>query len=218
MFSLNIKSANKKIVYKQLSISVKYLIDEKKLSESFKDLEKIFNIKISVLQKKNFLSENGNQIRISKSSGKPDALILNKVKIKEHFSSDFFRNHLAGLIKSLEDEELNNLHIFIPSYKPFKDYFDGEEYYYQTFIEGLLLGNYKFDKYKSSKKISGKLNILIHADNEKLLRSAISKATLLLRGVNFAKDLQNEPGSSLKPSDLASRVKKKLTKEKWGDY
>ena len=121
---MNIKSANKKIVYKQLSISVKYLIDEKKLSESFKDLEKIFNIKISVLQKKNFFSENGNQIRISKSSGKPDALILNKVKLNNSFTSDFFRNHLAGLIKSLETEELNNLHIFIPSYKPFKNYFD----------------------------------------------------------------------------------------------
>jgi leucyl aminopeptidase len=211
MFSLNIKSANKKIVYKQLSISVKYLIDEKKLSESFKNLEKIFNIKISTLQKKNFLSENGNQIRISKSSGKPDALILNKVKLNDNFTSDFFRNHLAGLIKNLENEELNNLHIFIPSYKPFKNYFDSEEYYYQSFIEGLLLGNYKFDKYKSSKKTASKVNVLIHAENEKLLKNAISKATLLLRGVNFAKDLQNEPGSSLRPADLASGVRKKLT-------
>jgi leucyl aminopeptidase len=211
MFSLNIKSANKKIVYKQLSISVKYLIDEKKLSESFKALEKIFNIKISVLQKKNFLSENGNQIRISKSSGKPDAIILNKVMLNDKFTSDFFRNHLAGLIKNIENEKLNNLHIFIPSYKPFKNYFDSEEYYYQSFIEGLLLGNYKFDKYKSTRKIAAKLNVLIHADNEKFLRTAISKATFLLRGVNFAKDLQNEPGSSLRPADLASRVRKKLT-------
>ena len=59
MFSLSIKSANRKIVYKPLSISVKYLIDEKKLADSFRHLEQIFNVKFSSLQKKNFLSDTG---------------------------------------------------------------------------------------------------------------------------------------------------------------
>src|SRR3972149_5648768 len=170
MFSLNIKSANKKIVYKPLSVSVKYLIDEKKLSDSLKNLEKIFNVKLSALQKKNFLAEEGNELQISKPSGKPDAIILAKIKLKKDFTSDYFRNHLAGLIKNLEGEELKNLHIFIPGYKPFKNYFDDEEYFYQTFIEGLVLGNYKFDKYKSSKKKANKIAILLYADNEKLLK------------------------------------------------
>ena len=211
MFSLNIKSANKKIVYKPLSVSVKYLIDEKKLSDSLKNLEKIFNVKLSALQKKNFLAEEGNEIQISKPSGKPDAIILAKIKLKKDFTSDYFRNHLAGLIKNLEGEELKNLHIFIPGYKPFKNYFDDEEYFYQTFIEGLVLGNYKFDKYKSSKKKANKIAILLYADNEKLLKSAITKADILMRGVNFAKDLQNEPANSLRPSDIANIVKTKLS-------
>ena len=114
MFSLNIKSANRKIVYNPLSISVKYLIDEKKLADSFKNLEQIFNVKFSALQKKNFLVDEGKEIRISKPSGKPDSLILSKVKLNGKFSSDFFRNHLAGLIKKLKGEELKNLHIFVP--------------------------------------------------------------------------------------------------------
>lgn len=211
MFSLNIKSANRKIIYKPLSISVKYLIDEKKLADSFKNLEKIFNVKFSSLQKKNFLSDEGKEIRISKPSGKPDALILSKVKSDNKFSSDFFRNHLAGLIKKLEGEELKNLHIFIPSYKAFKNYFSDESYYYQTFIEGLLLGNYTFDKYKSEKKSHPKINVLFYADNEKLLKSAISRTNILMSGVNFTRDLQNEPGSALRPSDIAARVKTKLT-------
>ena len=78
MFSLNIKSANRKIVYNPLSIGVKYLIDEKKMADSFKNLEKIFNVNFSALQKKNFLADEGKEIRISKPSGKPDALILTK--------------------------------------------------------------------------------------------------------------------------------------------
>jgi leucyl aminopeptidase len=211
MFSLNIKSANRKIVYKPLSISVKYLIDEKKLADSFKNLEQIFNVKLSSLQKKNFLSATGNEIRISKPSGKPDALILNKVKLDDKFSVDFFRNHLAGLIKKLDGEELKYLHVFIPSYKAFKNYFENESYFYQTFLEGLFLGNYNFDKYKSDKKTLKKINILFYADNEKLLKNTISRTIILMNGVNFTRDLQNEPGSALRPSDLAARVKAKLT-------
>ena len=210
MFKLQIKAASKKIIYKPLSISIKYLINEKKLSGSLNNLEKIFNIKLSSLQKRNFLSEDGTEIRISKPSGKPDAIIMSKVKIDKNFNSDFFRNHLAGKINNLEGEELQNLHIFIPSYKPFKHYFENESYFYQTFVEGLMLGNYKFDKYMLSKKSLKKLIVLLYADNEKLLKDTINKVILLMEGVNFTRELQNEPANSLRPSDIAFKVKSKL--------
>ena len=210
MFKLQIKAANKKIVYKPLSISIKYLIDEKKISGSLKNLENIFNIKLSSLQKKNFLSEEGKEIRISKPSGKPDAIILSKVKVDSKFNSDYFRNHLAGMIKNLEGEELQNLHIFIPSYKPLKNYFENELHYYQTFAEGLMLGNYKFDKYMLSKKSLKKLTVLMYADNEKVLNNAIRRAILLMEGVNFTRELQNEPANNLRPSDIVFKVKSKL--------
>jgi len=123
MFKLNIKSGGKKIIYKPLSISLKYMIDEKNLEKSFFSLEKVFHLKLSKLQRKNFLVKNGSEIRITKPEGKPDALILSKVKANDNFSSDYFRNHLAGLIKSLSKEEVKNLHIFIPGYKSVKKYF-----------------------------------------------------------------------------------------------
>ena len=211
MFKLNIKSSNKKIIYKPLSISIKYLIDDKKLAKNLKDLERIFNIKLTELQKKNFLAEDGTEIRVSKPVGKPDALVIHKVKLNSKFNSDYFRNQLAGFIKKLEKEEIKDLHIFIPNYKPFKKYFDSEAYFSRTFIEGIMLGNYKFDKFKSSKKPDKKLNVLLHGENNKLVNSAISKTNVVMEGVNFAKDLQNEPASSLRPSDLAKRVKQKLT-------
>ena len=82
MFNLNIKSGGKKISYKPFSISLKYMVDEKKLESSLLNLETIFNIRFSPLQKKNFLAKEGNQIRISKKDGKPDAVIISKVKIR----------------------------------------------------------------------------------------------------------------------------------------
>ena len=210
MFNLNIKSGGKKITYKPLSISLKFLVDEKKLESSLINLETIFNMRFSLLQKKNFLSNDGGQIRVSKKDGKPDSVIISKVKIDGSFSSDYFRNHLAGFIPGLESEQIKNLHIFIPKFEIFKKYFTSEEYYYQTFVEGILLGNYTFNKYKADKKKPADLNIFFYADNQKTLNQSISTAVILMEGVNFTKDLQNEPGSVLTPAVLAKRIQSTL--------
>ena len=212
MFKLKISSADKKISYKPLSVSLKYLIEEKKLSESLKNIERIFNMRLSELQRKSFLSEGGDEIRISKYDGKPDEVFISKVKIDKKFSTDYFRNHLAGFLPGLADEELKYLHIFIPKYQAFKSYFDSEEYFYQTFVEGIIYGNYSFDLYKSDKKDLKDLNVLFYADNSRKLKSALAKAEIVMEGVNFTRDLQNEPAINLTPDDLAKRVKSALSK------
>ncbi len=206
MFKLNIKSGGNKISYKNLSVSLRYLIDEKKLDISLKNLEKILNIKLSELQRKNFLSKDGGEIRISKYTGKPDEIILAKLKLNEHFNIDYFRNHLAGLLPNLESEELKALHIFIPKFDAVKKYFTSEEYYYQTFVEGIIFGNYTFDIYKSDRKEVKELDVFLYADNEKLLKSALNKGLNIMSGANFTRDLQNEPAINLTPELLSKRI------------
>ncbi len=211
MFQLNLIAGGKKISYNPLSVSVKYLIDEKKLEKTLDNLIKVSNVKISELQKKSFLSKGGGEIRITKPGAKPDELIIVKVKLDDKFSRDYFRNHLAGLIKNMEKEELKNLHIFIPEFKLFKDHFTQEEYFYQTFAEGVALGNYAFEKYLSDSKQSKKLNVYFYASGTKQLKNAIGRAVNVMSGVNFAKDLQNEPGIVLTPAELAKRVRTTLS-------
>lgn len=211
LFNLKLKTSGRKILYKNLSIAVRYLIDDKNLGESISNFEKIFNIHISNLQRKNFTSEQGSEIRFSKPNGKPDEILLFKVKLNENFSVDFFRNHLAGLIQSLNKEELNELHVFIPNFKHFKKYFDSEEYFYQTFAEGVLFGNYTFNKYKVDKKKPKNLSVNFYSANEKKLKFAIDKAQVIMNGVFFARDLQNEPANSITPNTLSLRVKKMLS-------
>ena len=210
MFKLNVSVADKKISYKPFSVSLKYLIDEKKLEDSLKNIERVFNIKLSALQRKNYLAKDGNEIRISKYDGKPDEVFISKVKLDDKFSPDFFRNHLAGFIQQLENEEVKYLHIFIPKYQAFKSYFDDEEYFYRTFIEGIYYGNYSFNQYKSDKKDSKQLDILFYADDNKKLKSALDKAENVMMGVNFSKDLENEPASKLTPEEFANRIKTNL--------
>jgi len=205
MYKLNLISGGSKISYQPLSISLKYLIDDKKLAKSLPNLEKIFNIRFSELQKKNFLSSDVGQIRVTKPLGKPDALILLKVKM-DNFDSDYFRNHLAEFIPNLKSEVTKNLHIFIPSYSAVKKYFESEEYYYQTFAEGVLLGNYSFDKYKLKPAKVKPLTVYFYSDNEKKLKTAIKTAQNLISSVNLTRDLQNEPANNLTPELFANRI------------
>lgn len=212
MFNIKYYSGSKKIVYKPLSLSVKYLIDEKKLAATLKQFEKVSNIKLSELQRKNFLSSKGNEIRVSKPGGKPDDIVICKVKIDENFSPDYFRNHLAGFIQKISNEEIKNLHIHIPQYSAFNKYFDSEEYFYQSFIEGLALGNYSFDNYKFEKKKLKELNVFFYSSNSKKLDSSLLTAQSVITGFNFTKYLQNEPAVSMTPAILADTVSRTLKK------
>ncbi len=214
MFNLKFHSGRKKITYKPFSVSVQYFVKDKNLVARLKLFEDNSNIKLSGLQRKTFLSEEGSEVRISKPDGKPDEIIIIKVKTDENFSADYFRNHLAGFIQKISGEGIKNLHIEIPRYDEFKNTFNDEEYFYQTFIEGLALGNYSFDKYKFKKEKPADLDIYFYADNNKKLNSAIAKAGYVIDGINFTKDLQNEPGLAITPEELAKRIQFKFKKTK----
>ena len=152
MFNLKIYSGGKKAEYKALSAAVTYVVDDMNFKNSLLKIEDKFGIKLSALQIKNITSKEGSEIPLSKSSGHPDSIIISKVKLDKKFSVNYFRNHLAGVIQKLEKEKIENLYLFFPEFNSFSYYFDKEEYYYRSFIEGLFLGNYSFDKFKKDKK------------------------------------------------------------------
>ncbi len=206
MFKLIVASTGKKITYKPFSVCLRYLIDEKKISQSLDNFAQVLNVQVTKLQKDTFLAKNGSEIIIPKNDGKPDEIIISKVKIDDSFSPDYFRDHLAGLIASLNNKSLKYLHIFIPKYEPFKKYYTSEEYFYQTFVEGIYLGIYSFDTYKSGDKIQKKLAINFYAENNKKLNSALTKAKILFQGIKFARDLQNEPAEKITPIELSKRI------------
>lgn len=207
MFKLNIKTGEKKIVYKPLSIAYKYIVDDGKLSTGLKNLERIFNIKFSELDKKNFVFEKFDRLRVSNPKSKPDELVIRKVKANDKFTIEFFREDIASFVNELLKENPGHLHIFIPGFRNFKNYFSDEEYYYQSFVEGLYYGNYAFDKYKTEKKYPRELNVYFYAEDAKKLKTAVSNAANIMEGVNFARNFQNEPANNLTPQKFAQKLK-----------
>lgn len=211
MFRLSYKIGGK-LMFSPFSISVHYIADDRNIKNSLASFERKFKIKLSELQIKNILAKKNKQIGISNPKGKPEHLILHKFKTDEKFSVDYFRNHLAGLINEIKHNEVQSLHLFIPDFTPLKKYFDDEEYFYRSFLEGLSLGNYSFDKFKKEKEKRKNLSVFIYSQNDKLVKSAVTKNNIVIEGMFFTKDLQNEPPSSLRPFELADRIKETLTK------
>ncbi len=88
---------------------------------------------------------------------------------------------------------------------------DNKEYKLEELVEGLLLGSYEFNKYKSKKK-EKKLDILIDIKNssktlqelEKSLRQAVS----ICSSVNLARDIVNTTPEDYYPKIMANDARK----------
>ncbi len=210
-FNIQLKSS-KIVSNKAAGGIIKFIPDGDSFS---KDSIKFLNeIGLVFDQKKfsRFFIKDKNSIRLTPESGNYDFVQILKVKVDQKFNSDFFRDACSQLIKSVEPNSVEYIDVEIPSYNSFSSYFNSEDYYLQTFAEGILLGNYNFDIYKSSKSKPSKLTVNLVGDNIKLINKNIKEAELLIESVYFARDLSNEPAITVTPQELASRSRKELTK------
>jgi len=81
----------------------------------------------------------------------------------------------------------------------------------QAMVEGAVLGLYRFSRYKTegdNLKEVERLTILA-ADHRRLrvLREAVRRGRILAEATNAARDLVNEPGNTLTPTELARRAR-----------
>jgi len=210
IFNLMIKGNDNKIVFSQNSSLVKFFIDDNKNDKLLKNFFETLNIPFSKLQVKTFLNKNNNELTLYNSSDKPAVIYLRKIIIDKEFNSDFFRNYFSGLLPTFQNKGLDNIHIIVPSFKKFEEYFKDEKHFISSFIEGLYLGNYSFGKYKSDKNKPSKLWVNIHYGNQKLVDKEIKSTKIVMDAVFFTRDLVNEPAITLTPTELAGRVKREV--------
>jgi len=78
--------------------------------------------------------------------------------------------------------------------------------YISALTEGLLLGNYEFNKYKTNNSHENEVEKVIFASNkikESILKDETDFARVISESINLARDLVNEPPVYLTPSKLA---------------
>ncbi len=210
MFNYKFKAVQPVKKFNEASLLTAFLYDDDNLKDRLKEFEKEFGLQLSNHNRKPLLAKSGSVV-ITKEAGQPEIINLFKVKIDEKFSNDYFRNFFTGFVSTIEKLPVQNLYIKIPNYADVKKYFVSEEYFYQTFVEGLFYGNYKFDKYKTNRSEKANLNVFLTAENIPQLENAIANGFIAMEGVNFTKDLQNEPAINLSPKEFANRLKKELS-------
>lgn len=76
----------------------------------------------------------------------------------------------------------------------------------RPFIEGIILGGYTFDRFKSEKTDETTLKLIID-DTAGKYKKEINKAIVLAEATSFTRDLVNTPGNYLTPTVFASRAR-----------
>ncbi len=75
-------------------------------------------------------------------------------------------------------------------------------------VEGLLLGGFTFDKYKSNTNQSTCRVHLLATKETKLLRSEVERAAIISEAVNLSREWAHEPPNIINPVSLAERARK----------
>lgn len=76
-------------------------------------------------------------------------------------------------------------------------------------VEGMGMASYRFSTYRKKNPVKlQKVSVVIKG---KGLRASLNQATTVLRAIELARDLVNEPGGSLLPADFAARAKEVAT-------
>lgn len=212
LFNIKIKTENLNAPVKANSCLVKFINDSENLEKELEWFLLDNSFKLNSVQKKYFLNKDKCELKFYNADSSPEIVFLFKVKLKDDFNADYFRNTLAAVVQKLGNNETAHLYISLPQFEQFNEYFDDEEYFCRTFAEGVLLGNYAFDKYLSKKKKEKPLEVHLLSDKPKKAASAVSAALKVIDAVLFARDLVNEPAVVLTPAELALRAKHELKK------
>lgn len=191
---------------------IKYLVDDKKIKNNLNEFLASHKIEVGKQQIERFLKGKLTSIYVHPSDSSPNVLILKKIKLDEKFSKDYFRDYLASVIQNLKEEKISSLQIDIPEHSIFKKTFDKADYYHQSFVEGVLLGNYTYDEFKSKSEKPKPLQVKFISNKKAGFTKIINQTKHLMYSVYFTRDLVNEPANSLTPKELYQRTKKELTK------
>lgn len=152
-----------------------------------------------VLEKENFKGKEGEVLKVPTVGLSVDFVYLVGLGKKEKVDEDTYRRASANLIKRLKRDKVKEVCIVIPK--------RGEVGYElsKAITEGIILGSYTFDKYKTKKEEEFEVKeVKIYNGDEK----GIETGRIFAEAQNYARNLANEPGNVINPITLAEEAKK----------
>lgn len=182
------------------SVTLHYINDDDNLEKNLDEFCEKYSLTIPALTRENFL---GKQSKITLHNAETE-FYLKKMKKKEH-TPDMFRD-VTALFFNILPSNVEVVNIILPCHIEYDKTFKSSDYLYQSLIEGVYLGCYKFDRYLSD-KTEGDLKINLIGGTLEERERTTKAASTVMDGVFLARELANEPASVLNPETFALKVK-----------
>lgn len=181
--------AKKTVVFNNISIDVKAVLDDILANQGYlSDEGQIETIFIPV--------KNNNVVKvILVGLGEIGKLTLDKTRA------------LAGdVVREAKKAKMKQPCMLLPL-----EFINKNHEYIQAFVEGLYLGSYEFEQYKSKKSTTlefAKEISLVISDTKvaTIVKNITKTGTIIGQNVNFARDLINQPGNVVTPQFLAHKA------------
>jgi len=138
---------------------------------------------------------------------RPEGLAVKQLVVigggkKEKFSATEMRRIGGVLVRALKPKGVRDLALALEP---------GHSEYVMAGVEGMILGAWEADKYKSDPQKNEKrvdsFRIAVPGGDEKSLQEAAERGRIVAEAQNLARDLVNEPANKLTPAALAEAAK-----------
>ncbi|WP_457639870.1 leucyl aminopeptidase [Persephonella sp.] len=186
--------------------------EQKKFSPEVEELDRITEGAVSQLKKE--LKFDGSEGKVlvvpTFGKGKTDFVVLIGAGSKKDFVLDKARRLGATAVRKMKELKVDRFLIDGESLAVK----DSQPDVAQALTEGVILGNYRFDKYLSKKdKFKVKeVQIRVSRRFKNEAEKSSNTGKILARAQNFTRDLVNEPGNVINPQKLAE-IAEELAKQ-----
>lgn len=116
-------------------------------------------------------------------------------------SPEAFRQAGGGLAKWIQENHIDQIHMDVASLNSL-----GISGDLPAVVEGLLLGSFRFDRYKENEKESAICKVILHSAQAGALEKIVQRNQKICAAVNLSRDWAHEPANIINPLTLADRA------------
>jgi len=128
-------------------------------------------------------------------------LVLVSLGKANKLSPDAFRQAGGGLAKWIRENHIDQIHMDVAGLNSL-----GISGDLPAVVEGLLLGSFRFDRYKENEKESAICKLILHSEQSGSLEKIVQRCQKICAAVNLSRDWAHEPANIINPLTLTERA------------
>lgn len=181
------------------ALTLSYINDDENMERNLDQFCSEHSIKLTQFSQESFLAKGS---KLNCNNDESNFVIL-KLK-KTDRSTDMFRDITASFFMSMP-KPVKVVNIILPCHIEHDELFHSADYLYQSLVEGIWLGCYKFDRYLSDRE-EGEIRINLIGGTLVERERTTKAASITMEGVLLARELANEPASVINPVTFAKKI------------